>query len=208
MLHDLGTLGTFGRPDYVDDVELGRRMRTAAITTSSGRTVCPFAPDPTTIDPGDIAHALANKCRWNGHTSRFYSVAQHSVLVARYTVAPADRLWGLLHDAGEAYLPDVPSPIKPFCPSIITAENNLLAAVAIAFGLPTTIPATVHYADLVVRSAEARDLMRLDVTRAPWSDYPPFADGIVALPPDAAERLFWDEFYKLTKSASSTGKDS
>ena len=177
--------------------------RAAFITTHSGKSFYPFDPTPAALDLGDIAHALAQKCRWNAHTSRFYSVAQHSVLVSRYTIAPADRLWGLLHDAREAYLPDVPSPIKRFCPELVEAENRILHAVAVAFYLPPMIPATVHAADMVVRSAEARDLMGLDATQAPWNEYPPFGDGIVALPPDAAERLFWSEFHKLT-----FGKDS
>ena len=177
--------------------------RAAFITTQSGRAFYPFDPKPADVDLGDIAHALAQKCRWNGHTNRFYSVAQHSVLVARYTIAPADRLWGLLHDAGEAYLPDVPSPIKRFCPEIVEAENRILAAVAVAFDLPPMLPSTVHYADMLVRSAEARDLMGLDVTLAPWNEFPPFGDGIVALPPDAAERLFFDTFFKLTKGTDS-----
>jgi hypothetical protein len=179
------------------------KREAAFITTASGRSVFPFAPTVESIDLGDIAHALANKCRWSGHTNRFYSVAQHSVLVARYTATPCDRLWGLLHDAGEAYLPDVPSQIKKFCPELVEAEERLLLCVAEAFDLPAQIPPSVHYADLVVRSAEARDLMGLDVTRAPWNSHRPFGDGIVALPPDAAERLFWSEFHKLTR-----GKDA
>ena len=180
-----------------------QNRRDAFITTQSGRAFRPFDPKPADIDLGDIAHALANKCRWNGHTNRFFSVAQHSVLVARYTIAPADRLWGLLHDAGEAYLPDVPSPIKRFCPELIEAENRILEAVAAAFDLPPMMPATVHHSDMVVRSAEARDLMGLDVTLPPWNEFPPFGDGIVALPPDAAERLFFDTFFKLTKGTDS-----
>lgn len=191
----------FGESHFLDAVE--QRRRAAFITTQSGRTFHPFAPSPGSIDLGDIAHALANKCRWNGHTNRFYSVAQHSVLVARYTIAPAHRLWGLFHDAGEAYLPDVPSPIKAFCPEIVEAENRILEAVAAAFDLPPGIPDTVHAADMVVRSAEARDLMGLDVSRAPWNEFPPFGEGIVALPPDAAERLFFDAFYKLSKGTDS-----
>lgn len=197
----------------------------AFITTSSGRDVFPFAPTAASIDLGDIAHALANKCRWSGHTRVFFSVAQHSVLVSRYTSARpylGDRrveprpslpgrlpglrvakLWGLLHDAGEAYLPDIPSPIKAFCPDLVEAEERLLLAIAEAFDLPPEIPASVHAADMVVRSAEARDLMGLDVTQAPWNRYRPFGDGIVALDPPAAERLFFDEFYRLTR-----GKDS
>jgi hypothetical protein len=79
--------------------------------TFSGRRFFPFDPRPEDIDIVDIAHALSMTCRYGGHAKQFYSVAQHSVLVA--SKAPAHlALRALLHDAAEAYIGDLIRPIK------------------------------------------------------------------------------------------------
>ena len=72
------------------------------IITASGKRFYLRRPTPADIDAGDVAHALAHICRFNGHTREFYSVAQHSILVSR--LLPDElKLAGLLHDAAEAY---------------------------------------------------------------------------------------------------------
>lgn len=87
------------------------------IATMSGALVDLAAPVAETIDIRDIAHALAMTCRFNGHTSRFYSVAEHSVLVAQAALvagaSPDVQMMALLHDATEAYLGDIVRPAKP-----------------------------------------------------------------------------------------------
>jgi hypothetical protein len=86
------------------------------IQTFSGRRVNPFKPDPSQIVIADIAQALANQCRFGGHCRSFYSVAQHSCLLTDLVAAEGgddtDQLWALLHDAAEAYLVDLPHPLK------------------------------------------------------------------------------------------------
>jgi hypothetical protein len=174
------------------------------INLHSGGTFRPFAPRVADIHITDIAHALANKCRWSGHTREFYSVAQHAVLVSRYTVAPAHRLWGLLHDAGEAYLPDVPSPIKAHLPLLVDAEELILAAVAVRFELPAEIPDMVHHADKLLLTTEARDLMAIESLSHPrYAQYPGPIRGerLSGWSPDVAESLFLKEFDKLTQGA-------
>jgi hypothetical protein len=90
----------------------------AWIQTATGRQFRVLEPKAETIDPLDIAHALAHTCRFNGHSQSFYSVAQHCcTMVAHLERQGADldlKRWALLHDADEAYLPDVPRPVKPF----------------------------------------------------------------------------------------------
>lgn len=82
-----------------------------AIITATGRRLDPFAPRADDIDIVDIATALSNICRYGGHVRRFYSVAEHSLHVA-WQLPRELRLDGLLHDAAEAYLGDIPRPIK------------------------------------------------------------------------------------------------
>ena len=140
------------------------------IRTYSGKVFRPLDPDPALINIRDIAHALSMEARWNGHTRVFYSVAEHSVRVSLITPAK-DALWGLLHDASEAYLRDIPSPIKnaEAFSFYREAETRLMAAVAVAFGLPATIPAAVHRADKIMLHTEARDFFSSDV-HADWID--------------------------------------
>ena len=75
----------------------------ATIQTSSGRYIDLLAPSSGDIAIEDIAHALSHIARFNGHTSEFYSVAQHCVLCSR--VNPGVMSFEkLLHDAAEAYI--------------------------------------------------------------------------------------------------------
>jgi 5'-deoxynucleotidase YfbR-like HD superfamily hydrolase len=86
------------------------------LQTVSGRWLNPFDPDPSQFDVGDIARALANQCRFGGHSRVFYSVAQHSVIVSELVEERGgdseDAFAALMHDATEAYLGDMPHPIK------------------------------------------------------------------------------------------------
>ncbi|HYD90915.1 MAG TPA: hypothetical protein VEA37_05425 [Flavobacterium sp.] len=88
------------------------------ITTFSGKVVNLFNPDPKDILLEDIAHGLAHNCRWNGHTKTFFSVAEHSVKVAR-ALPENKQLIGLFHDAEEAYWGDIVSPLKALLPENI-----------------------------------------------------------------------------------------
>ena len=84
------------------------------LQTFTGRQFWPLGPEPTDIVIEDIGHALGSLCRFNGHCKAFYSVAQHSILVSRacekHGLVAAFR--GLMHDASETYLLDVPKPLK------------------------------------------------------------------------------------------------
>ncbi len=91
-------------------------------------------PDPILINIVDIAYALSLLCRFNGHCTRFYSVAEHSVHVAR-EIDPALAMVGLLHDAAEAYLGDVPSPLKSQLPQFKEFEWKMEQAIGERFGI-------------------------------------------------------------------------
>lgn len=171
--------------------------------TFTGLRVHPLAPSPDEIDVDDIAHSLAHQCRFLGHTDGFYSVAQHSVLVSEF-VPEADALWGLLHDAAEAYLGDLPAPIKrtPDMRVYRAAEGRLLAAVAAKFGLAPTLPASVVEADRIVLATEFRDVTTvddLDWIVAECGFAPTEQLWITPWPPAVAEDRFLRRFWELTK---------
>jgi uncharacterized protein len=175
------------------------------IQTVSGRRINPFAPDPTAIDIGDIAHALANHCRFGGHSRRFYSVAQHSCVVADVTAGRGvDRgavLWALLHDAAEAYLGDLPHPVKhnsELGRIYRHAEKGLQQAILKRFRLPLTAPPVVAVVDRAVLAAERRVLMV-----AAW-DWPELEGVEVAevtiepWQPEQAAREFLERYERLS----------
>lgn len=110
------------------------RPKHGFIPTVSGRLLDPMTPDPASITIEDIAHGLAQVCRFSGQTRTHWSVAQHSICVASL-VSPALARHALLHDAAEAYLQDIPAPIKPLIPQYASIESSMMQAIYEAFGL-------------------------------------------------------------------------
>src|ERR1017187_2988058 len=130
----------------------------ALATAPAARWVAVRTLQKTLVE--DIAHALAHRCRFGGHASKFYSVAEHSVHVSQLYL-PEHALWGLLHDASEAYLVDLPRPLKllPEFAPYREAECQLQRAVAVRFGLPPYQPASVTEADDTMLWIEAHSLL-------------------------------------------------
>lgn len=129
------------------------------------------------IDLADIAHALAQINRYTGHTTRPYSVAEHSLLVAdiaqRAGATPMVQLAALLHDAHEAYTGDVSSPVKWALGNAWTEfETSMERAVRRHFNLQSVFASQGHlikHYDLVALATERRDLTAFDPARnAPW----------------------------------------
>lgn len=126
--------------------------------SSSGRQVFPMNLAPEDIEPEVIAHALGNLCRFGGHCTRFYSVAQHSVHVAEQ-LPESLRLQGLLHDATEAFVGDVIRPLKRRLTGYADIEELVWRAVAQRFGLPEVLDPAVKAADNRMLLTEKRDLV-------------------------------------------------
>lgn len=120
-----------------------------------------FYIDRPTFEIRAIAHALAMNCRFNGHVLRFHSVAEHSVLVSRLMedLDLGNPLEGLLHDAHESVLTDVPSPIKPYLPDWCELDRRLERAVRDQFVLPPEKTLGCAQADLYALFMEAYWLM-------------------------------------------------
>ena len=171
--------------------------------TASAAQFWPLDPRPEEVRIGDIAHSLAHQCRFAGHCRTFYSVAEHSVRVAwlaqeyvtedyRNLVA----LVALLHDASEAYLVDLPRPVKRCVPGYKEAEARVQLAILKRYGL---VEAWDAYAEIIktcdnrLLATEARDLM--GPPPAPWVQMPPPIDErIEPWSPYLARNVFIQSF--------------
>lgn len=138
------------------------RVQGSSICTYTGLYVDPLNLKPEDIRIDDIAHALANQCRYSGHTAHHYSVAQHSVYVSQILDGTDYELEGLLHDAQEAYLQDMARPLKEheqFGRAYREAEAKAEQVIAEVFQLRCPMPAAVKSADMILLATERRDIM-------------------------------------------------
>ena len=172
----------------------------------SGRIVDPldFGVEDVLIE--DVAHALSNQCRFQGHTDGFYSVAQHAVICS-LVVAPGFELDALLHDASEYVLQDMARPLKTH-PSLGQAyrgaEKRIQKCIATRYGLRWPEPAEVKHADHIVFATEVRDLMDSGQLLLRWVTEFEIAglemeEKIVGWSPRRARREFLERFHQLYK---------
>lgn len=164
--------------------------------TMSGAQYWPLDPDPEDVRLDDIAHGLAYQCRFNGHVRDFYSIAQHSVLVSEI-VPPEHAMWGLMHDAAEAYIGDMIRPLKLHMPQYREIEALNMRAICERFGLDAVEPPEVKAADNVLLMTERRDL--LAKPPKPWTERAePAKWRIVPWPPRYARDQFLARFRACT----------
>lgn len=171
------------------------------LTNSGGRVDLP-EPAPEQILIQDIAHHLSYINRFTGATTSPYSVASHSLYVSRLLahLGPEMELAGLMHDAPEAYLGDVSSPLKRLLPEYKRIEANFWRVIAEKWGLPKTLPAEVHEADRNAYFAERTVLM-------PWNaDLLEEGEGLERPPtisifqgPENAKAAFIQRFHSLRR---------
>lgn len=176
--------------------------------TYRGGQFWPLDPDPAAIDIEDIAHSLSMQCRYAGHCIRFYSVAEHSVHVANHLKRAGEpvnvQLWGLLHDASEAYLVDVPRPLKPFLPGYQEAERRVMAAIAVRFSLCPPAPPEVKETDNRILCDEAAQNMAEPPES--WDLIgPPLGVTLKYWWPELAKEAFLTKFRQLTEQRPGAG---
>lgn len=173
------------------------------IQTFTGRKFDLADPQPDMVDIADIAHALSNVCRFTGHCREFYSVAQHSVYVAEQLPYPL-KLQGLLHDAAEAYVTDLATPLKWMLPEYKEIEWRVWRAIAARFGVPTNLAPEVKAADTLLLMTERASL--LGPQPEPWAPeleaITPLDWRITGWHPRTAQVTFRDKFNSLQAVAA------
>jgi len=170
------------------------------IQTISGRRFDEVNPEVSMVNIDDIAHALSMLCRFNGHGTQFYSVAEHSFHVSN-EIQPDMALAGLLHDAAEAYLGDVPSPLKKHLADFKAFEDQVEVVIAQAFGLDAELfkCGELKRADIQVLVDEKEALMA--PSPSPWPAGAPaakFPERIMAWSPQKSRDEFLKRFHQLT----------
>jgi len=171
-----------------------------------------FCLDSPVFRITDIAHALGQIARFNGHGRFFYSVAEHSCLVAAIMeeLDIGDPFEGLMHDATEAYLSDVPSPFKAMLPDWHRMDGVLTEKMRRHFALPICMTEECKVADTLALFLEAHELMpsrgRLEHWASPEAlELQPQADwlreergfGLEAWGPNRSTAEFQNFFNKL-----------
>ena len=132
------------------------------IVTFSNRTVDLLNFKEQDVNIEDISHALSMTCRFVGHVKFHYSVAYHSIIVS-YLCKPEHSLIGLLHDASEAYIQDIPSPLKAteYFALYRDLEKHITSKIYNSFGLPEEEPVDVKAADKLAFLIEQKQLTKV-----------------------------------------------
>lgn len=171
------------------------------IETFTGKKFHFLNPTPDMIDIVDIAHSLSMQCRFTGHIDEFYSVAEHCVAVS-LIVNKENELAALLHDASEAYLSDIASPIKQCFPQYQEMESKVMQVIADKFGFDWPLNEDVKDADTTQLKTEAKYL--LSTQGKDWASHYPTrgrnGKRPQCLPPLFAKNLFLKSFAEITNT--------
>lgn len=128
------------------------------IRTFTGKWINVFDTDPETIDIRDIAHALSFQCRFGGHLKQFYSVAQHSIWcyeeAKRRNMSKKDQLAALMHDSSEAFLVDIPRPIKQKLAEYKDVEDKLMKTIGDLYGFDWPMSKEIKEIDTIALEME------------------------------------------------------
>ena len=174
------------------------------LQTVSGRWVNPFDPDPSQLDAADIGPALANQCRFGGHSRVFYSVAQHSVIVSQLVEQRGgdteDVFAALMHDATEAYLGDMPHPLKhrsTLGASFRSAEDHLEQVIRDRFRIKAHVP-EIKLVDRALLATERRAFSAENWHWPELEGVEPLDLELTAWSPDEAAQAFAQRYSELT----------
>jgi hypothetical protein len=165
------------------------------IQTYTGKRFCPTKFELADFDISDIANALARQCRYAGHCLRFYSVAEHCVHVCD-KASPENQLAALMHDASEAYLVDIPRPIKPLLVGYAGIEASIMSALAERYKFEWPLPSEVKHLDAAIITDERAQNMAL--SHEVWeTTLPAIGAELQFWAPEKASFEFLARFYRL-----------
>lgn len=172
-------------------------------------------PRPEMISADDISHALSQICRFGGHARRFYSVAEHSVLVADVVEAAGgdqiEQMIALTHDAHKAYLGDIPSPLKHALSDYPEMSLRVKGAIAAALNIPSPSLSTPRIAEAERFVGAFEDEQLMPDTRPQFSSHvegislPAAVTWRAGLSPHDAELLFCRRYDQLNVARRSGG---
>lgn len=167
----------------------------------------PLSPDMSQVRIGDIAHGASMMCRYGGQCAQFYSVAEHSILVAemlkQWGYDARTQMAGLLHDSDEALgLPDLPRPVKDNMPGYREKGEVVQQAVFAKWNLEWPMPSIVHVADNSVLFLKEKPVLMGDKNPEHWVYDGELRDAnihVLCLPPRRAELLFLERYSQIEK---------
>jgi len=172
------------------------------IETYTGQAFHFLNPHPDEIHFTDIAHSLSMQARYNGHTKFFYSVAEHSVLMALWMIAEGHgymvALTALLHDAAETYIGDMAQPVKEKLPEFRAIEKRIDIAVGLKFGTPYPFPSIIKEADTRILVDERSQAMRASGNKWGIDDLAPLGVLIMGWDPQEAKTRFLETYIEIT----------
>lgn len=168
-----------------------------AIQMYSGRMFDFLDIEKNEIEIEDVAHALANNCRFGGHCHPFYSIAEHSVR-ASWAAPPEHAFAALMHDSAESVLQDMPTPIKRILRDYQILENDVERFMGRRFGYQVPLHDEVKRADLVMLATEKRDLKPNSSRWEMLEGITPLEKKIKPWSPGEAYQLFLARYEELT----------
>ena len=181
------------------------------IETATGQKFDPTNPRLTAYNTRDIAPALSKICRYNGQTKMFYSVAEHSVHLARYLQKQGHNRFivrtALMHDASEAYVGDLVVCMKHLLPEFKKMEERVMECISETFGLIYPIPEIVHQVDQRILVDERDFLMSDSGNNWPCDTLERLGINIQCWSPPQAQQEFMST-YRSTSIMDSLGRQA
>ncbi len=174
-------------------------IKNNSITMSNGNDFVFNNPDSADYSIEVIAQSLSKICRFGGHCNEFYSVAQHSVSVS--DLVPDElKMEALLHDAAEAFVGDMPTPLKQMLPEYKAIELEIEKSIRQKYGLPEEMNPLIKEADIKMFVTECRDLMESSCALKSFTDIEPDEKTILTLTPIQSYYYFMARYRNLSIS--------